>query len=74
MGDLKMPIKGPACPWCGNPSTAETVDNGVGEQQIEPFGCEWCQASEICYPDTEATHIALGLEVKDGWSRQKKVT
>ena len=30
------------CPNCGLTATADFVDNGVGMQQVGPFGCEAC--------------------------------
>lgn len=30
------------CPRCGATATCETVDNGVGEQQVTPFACYTC--------------------------------
>jgi hypothetical protein len=35
------------CPFCGDSCDAEYVDVGVGQQQVTPFYCYTCQASEV---------------------------
>lgn len=34
------------CPRCGEDAKADFVDNGVGMQQVGPFGCEACGWAE----------------------------
>lgn len=44
-------MKDEPCPYCGTPTEADEVDNGVGMQQVGPRGCPACHAVEIRFPD-----------------------
>lgn len=53
------------CPWCGSKSVdAEFVDIGVGYQQVTPYQCEDCWATQINpYSDSKVSDY----EARMGW-------
>lgn len=54
------------CPYCGHLCEAEWVDIGAGFEQVTPFDCGHCSASQINpyhYPPKEW----IGDEKKTGW-------
>lgn len=55
------------CPYCGAPTTCDTVDIGIGWQQCGPYGCESCGASEI--PIRAMPYDATPEERRTGWYR-----
>lgn len=57
----------PACPWCGSfDIDAEFVDNGVGMQQVSPYLCGRCGASEF-YPNDHESDKPTRAEKRRGW-------
>jgi len=55
------------CPWCGSKSvSAEFVDIGVGYQQVTPYQCEDCWASQL-NPYNGDFERASAYERKIGW-------
>ena len=59
------------CPFCENEAEAEHVDIGVGFQQVEPWGCQRCQAYETVSQAEYDELVAAGGEghPKSGWVR-----
>ncbi len=57
------------CPYCNYPDcTADEVDIGVGSIQSGPYGCDWCNASEISPHISESDRATLtDLERQTGW-------
>lgn len=55
------------CPYCGRPCEADWCDVGVGMQQVGPYHCDDCGASEAgAYEDTESRH---DYDPDTGWYR-----
>lgn len=55
------------CPYCGTECHADFCDVGVGFQQVGPYHCDGCHASEVGpYENVEARP---DYDSKTGWYR-----
>jgi len=55
------------CPFCGSTNIeAPFVDNGVGMEQVGPYGCDDCHAVQLEYPDVDGQNEE---ERSIGWRR-----
>lgn len=59
--------RGPPCPWCRKRTDAEHVDNGVGFERMEPWGCYDCEAFETTSSEQFEELKAEGHPTKGHW-------
>lgn len=54
------------CPYCGSPCGADWCDVGVGMQQVGPYYCHACRASEAS-PYNDDCESREDYDPKTGW-------
>lgn len=62
------------CPYCDGDAFCETVDIGVGYQQVGPYICYGCESYQIHSNDMESkkqdnTYFYTDEERKIGWAK-----
>ena len=58
------------CPYCGKDCSAEFVDIGIGMQQVGPYRCFDCNATEACAYDSD--EALKSVDLSTGWYPPEK--